>query len=123
MQRKSVSLLAVLVVLAGVGWLFWNPPIFWLNLTKQVEPTAAVGAKLVEQYECRSCHRIGGQGALKAPALDGILPNQSDPVQVTIRLWLRNPKAVKANTAMPNFHLSDTEIDAILIYLASLHQS
>jgi len=30
---------------------------------------------------------------------------------------LRDPKAVKPNTAMPDFHLSDSEIEAILLYL------
>jgi mono/diheme cytochrome c family protein len=120
MRRNRLSL-AVIFVIVGVGaWLFFNPPRRWLNWTKPVEPTATVGAQLVEQYGCRSCHRIGGQGALKAPALDEITQRVGDPAQVTLRLWLRNPKTVRANTAMPTFHLSDSEIDAILLYLNEL---
>lgn len=69
---------------------------------------------------CRSCHRIGGEGALKGPNLAGITQRVNDPAHATLRLWLRNPKAVRPNTAMPNFHLSDSEIEAILAYLEEL---
>ncbi len=117
MRRVLLPVIIVVVVLAL--WLVLSPPRFWLNMTKSVEPTAAMGAQLVEKYECRSCHRIGGDGALKAPALDPVVQRhvEEDPALVTLRLWLRNPKAVKPNTAMPNFHLSDSEIEAILQYL------
>jgi mono/diheme cytochrome c family protein len=120
MTHNRLSLAAIFVIVGVGAWLFFNPPRFWLNWSKQVEPTATVGAQLVEQYRCRSCHRIGGEGALKATPLDGVARRVGDPAQVTLRLWLRNPKAVRANTAMPNFHLSDSEIDAILLYLNEL---
>lgn len=112
----------VAVVLGITAWLMLWPPRLWTNLMKQVEPTAAVGAQLVEQYECRSCHRIGGEGALKAPNLAGITQRATDPAQVTLRLWLQNPRAINSNTAMPNFRLSDSEIDAILRYLNEVDQ-
>lgn len=118
MKRYGLGLAVLAAVL--LVWLVFNPPRFWLNIVKNVEPTAAVGAQLVEQYNCRSCHQIGGQGALKAPSLAGITQRVNDPAQVTLRLWLQNPKAVKSNTAMPNFHLSDNEIEAILLYLSKL---
>jgi len=113
-------LLPALIVVAVLAlWLVLSPPLFWLNMTKSVDMTPEMGAQLVEKYDCRSCHRIGGQGALKAPGLDDVVQRhvQEDPALVTLRLWLRNPKAVKPNTAMPNFHLSDSEIEAILLYL------
>ena len=106
-----------------LGRFFGNSPRFWLNLTKAVEPTASIGAQLVGQYECRACHRIAGQGALKAPSLDGITLRSDDPVHVTLRLWLRDPQAVKGDTAMPNFRLSDSEIEAILAYLNEIDGS
>ena len=108
---------AILAIVVLLGWLTLRPPRMWLNLTKQVEPTASAGAQLVEQYDCRSCHQINGQGALKAPNLAGITQRANDPAQVILRLWLQNPRAVRGNTAMPNFRLSDSEIDAILLYL------
>ncbi|MCB0112554.1 MAG: cytochrome c [Caldilineaceae bacterium] len=120
MSAKRNSLFVGIGIVLVIGWLVLAPPRFWLNLTKPVEPTAEIGAQLVESYECRDCHRIGGEGALKAPGLDAIVQRQqsADPALVTLRLWLRNPDAVKPNTAMPNFRLSDSEIEAILLYLA-----
>lgn len=76
--------------------------------------------QLVGDYDCRGCHQIGGEGAIKAPGLTGITQRVEDPILVSLRLWLRNPKAIERNTAMPNFNLSDSEIDAILAYLAEL---
>jgi mono/diheme cytochrome c family protein len=120
--KRILILIGVLVILV-VAWFVLAPPRLWLNMTKAVEPTAATGAQLVEQYECRACHRIAGQGALKAPNLDGITLRSDDPVHVTLRLWLRDPRAVKGDTAMPNFRLSDSEIEAILAYLIQIDQS
>jgi cytochrome c2 len=122
MHRRSLFGIT-LVILFVVSWLTRRPPRPWLNLTKQVEPTAAVGAQLVELYDCRSCHQFAGQGALKAPNLAGITQRATDPAQVTLRLWLQNPRAVRGNTAMPNFRLSDSEIDAILLYLQEVDGS
>lgn len=118
MRRYGWS--AGLALIIGLGWLFFNPPRFWLNLTKSVDPIPDVGAQLVVQYDCRSCHQIGREGALKAPNLNGITQRIGDPAQVTLRLWLQNPRTIKGNTAMPNFYLSDSEIEAIVVYLAQL---
>jgi mono/diheme cytochrome c family protein len=107
----------VVIVLSVIAWFALSPPRLWLNLVKQVEPTAAVGAQLVEKYNCRSCHQIAGKGALKAPNLASITQRVNDPAQVTLRLWLQNPRAINGNTAMPNFRFSDSEIEAILYYL------
>lgn len=42
------------------------PPRWYQNLTKRVEVSPQVGAALVEKYERRGCHVIGGNGAFKA---------------------------------------------------------
>lgn len=103
-----------------LAYFFFNPPRFWLNLIKRVEPTPEVGDMLVQKYGCRNCHSIGGRGAQKAPSLHGITDNPKDPALVTIRLWLRNPKSIKRDTAMPNFRLSDSEIEAVISHLKLL---
>ncbi len=116
------TILVVLALLAAAIWFTCHPPRVWLNWRKQVEPTAEVGAALVDHYGCRRCHRIGGQGGLVGPNLRDITRRVSDPAQVTLRLWLRDPRAIKSSTPMPNFHLSDSEIEAILIYLKALDE-
>ena len=96
-----------------------GPPRFVLNLVKPVDLTdpAAAGSILVDRYACRTCHRIGGRGALTAPDLAGV-SNRLSPD--ALRLWLSNPSAVKGGSAMPNNWLSDGEIEAILAYLRSV---
>jgi len=118
MKRNRIFLIAL--ALAAIAlWLLLDPPRWWLNLTKPVDLSdpARAGARLVEKYDCRSCHRIEGRGALKGPDLAGVTERLDE---VSIRLWLVNPKAVKGDTAMPNFHLSDPEITAIVAYLEAL---
>lgn len=107
--------------LTGIGialllWLWLAPPQVWLNWTKRVDLSdpVASGEALVERYNCRDCHRIQGEGALKAPDLAGITQRLSDQ---QLKLWLLNPNAVKENTAMPDFRLSDTEVAALIAYL------
>ena len=117
MKRRIAAGLIIVAVL--IIWMVVSPPRFWLNLTKAVDLSNPIvtGEAVVAEYECPSCHQIGGLGALKGPSLDGITDQLDD---VSIRLWLKNPRAVKGNTAMPNFHLSDSEIEAIVAYLESL---
>lgn len=100
-------------------WLWLFPPRWWLNVTKPVDLTDPVGAgmTLVEKYECRLCHVIGEEGISKGPILAGVTDRLD---AVSLRLWLRNPRAIKWDTAMPNFRLSDGEIEAIVAYLSAL---
>ena len=116
MPRNRLRLFVVLVFVAFAAWLILIPPVWWLNLTKSVdlsEPVAA-GERVIQRYECRKCHYIGGSGALQAPELGGVTRRLDF---VSLRSWLRNPQAVKGNTTMPNFRLSDSEIEAIVAFL------
>lgn len=114
MPRKPLPYLLVFLALLLLIPLL--RPRWYLNLTKPVEVSPQVGAALVEKYECRSCHIIGGSGALKAPNLDDAAKRQSEE---TLYDWLANPRSMKANTAMPNFYLSNSEIGAMIAYLKS----
>lgn len=113
MPRKLIFILLLLLLLL----IILLRPRWYLNLTQRVEISPAVGAALVERHDCRSCHIIGGSGALKAPNLDDAVKRESEE---TLRNWLANPRAMRPNTPMPNFHLSDSEIDAIIAYLHAL---
>ncbi len=109
-MKKFLLSLALLLLL----YLLLFPPRWYLNLTKRVDVSAETGAALVEKYDCRSCHVIDGRGALKAPNLDDAVKRESEE---TLYGWLANPHAMRANTAMPNFRLSESEIRAIIAYL------
>lgn len=111
-------MLVIGAIVVGV-WLSFFPPRWWLNLIKPVDladPVAA-GQSLVENYGCRGCHLIGAEGnRLKAPELNHVMERFDD---VSLRLWLQDPRSIRWKTLMPNFNLSDPEIEAILAYLAT----
>ena len=100
-------------------WLWFFPPRWWLNYMKPVDlanPVSA-GKSIIAKYRCRQCHLIEGEGKAKGPNLDGVTDRLG---LVWLRLWLQDPRSIKWNTPMPNFQLSDPEIEAILSYLNEL---
>jgi cytochrome c oxidase subunit II len=80
---------------------------------------------------CVACHAIGGTDATSPAAPN--LTHFADPThqcfagcdwettdEAALRAWLQDPNAVKLGSKMPNYHLSDEEIDALVAYLMSL---
>ena len=118
MKRKAILIPIILLVVIA-AWLISAPPRWWLNLTQPIDLADPIGAgaRLIDQYECRSCHQINGTGALKAPDLTGVAQRFDD---ATLRTWLENPQAIKPSTAMPSFRLSDSAIEVIMAYLKTL---
>jgi nitric oxide reductase subunit C len=107
------------VLAAVVVWIWLFPPRWWLNTIKPVDLSDPVraGTTVVAKYECRNCHLIGDAGKSKGPTLTGVTERLD---RVSLRLWLRDPRAIKWGTSMPNFDLSDGEIEAIIAYLTAL---
>jgi cytochrome c oxidase subunit 2 len=80
---------------------------------------------------CVECHAIGGTDAASPAAPN--LTHFADPThecfagcnwptsdREALEAWLRDPDAVKMGAKMPNYHLSQEEIDALVAYLYSL---
>ncbi len=80
---------------------------------------------------CVTCHAVGGTDATVRAGPD--LTHFADPThecfagcnwetsdEEALKAWLRNPDAVKLGSKMPNYHLSEDEIDALVAYLYSL---
>jgi mono/diheme cytochrome c family protein len=86
------------------------------------------GRDLVEHYGCGSCHTISGvHGAigLVGPPLDriasrtyiaGVLEN----TPANMMRWIENPPAVDDKTAMPNLHLSKSEVRDVAAFVYTL---
>ncbi len=86
------------------------------------------GRVAIERIGCPSCHtipRIRGANALVGPPLDriasrtyiaGVLGNSPE----NMMRWLHDPPAVDPRTAMPNLHLSDTDVRDIASFLYTL---
>ncbi|MFQ5779486.1 MAG: c-type cytochrome [Nitrospiria bacterium] len=74
------------------------------------------GEMLVKAYDCRACHTIKTGGR-------DIYPNLTKAGEKLRPEWdkkfLKDPSAWDIYTFMPNFHLSDPEIEAIVSYILS----
>ncbi len=88
---------------------------------------AAQGRTVFVAKGCWVCHRHDSVATLRASVqmfdFDDI-PNLSR-LKIDsdyLRRWLRDPQALKPNTAMPNLHLSDDEIEALVAFLTSTKQ-
>lgn len=73
------------------------------------------GRKLVQKW-CSSCHYVEGSDAASdaAPAFSEIA-NRPTATEGGWRAWLSDP-----HPPMPNLHLSNEEIDAVIAFLKSL---
>jgi cytochrome c oxidase subunit 2 len=88
----------------------------------------AQGAKLFQQLTCVNCHTIAGTAAQAKAGPDlthltsrdtigaGILENNS----ANLTRWLADPQAVKPGNHMPNFQLTEAEVNALVAYLEAL---
>lgn len=75
---------------------------------------AKAGELLVKAYDCRACHTIKTGGRDIYPNLTRIgekLRPEWD------KKFLKDPEAWDPYTFMPNFHLTDQEIEAIVAYI------
>ena len=74
------------------------------------------GKRLFEAYDCRACHRLGNTGGFSGPDLTWAGHRKSTDWE---KVWLKDPSAYKPGTFMPNFQLSDAEIEALATYVHS----
>ncbi len=80
------------------------------------EDPAAYGRALFQAKGCVGCHQHRevnpGSGVSVGPDLTA-RPLEPD----FLRSWLKDPAAVRPGTQMPNLHLSDQEIEALIAFL------
>jgi cytochrome c oxidase subunit II len=118
----------------------------WVHNHKQpaVTPTDPLALKGMDLFlngagngQCIACHAIGGTEAAAnaAPNLTRfadpthrcfagcnfeLYNPDGTPNEEALRAWLRDPSAVKLGAKMPDYQLSEEEIDALVAYLYSL---
>ncbi len=91
-----------------------------------VDGAAAAGRRVFLNRTCTECHAVAGQGASAAPDLThvasrdeigaGVLANTPE----NLRRWLADPQSIKPGCKMPDFRLSDDELDQLVAYLETL---
>jgi cytochrome c2 len=129
---------------AGTGFIWWHKRAWWavplvcltlaLGVTgfvraaghePSVEPQAAhiptqaeMGAGLFVAKGCVTCHRHNDINVSARHSL-GIGPNLTNfsAAPEYLKMWLHDPTAIKPQTQMPNLHLTETEIEALIAFL------
>lgn len=81
------------------------------NLTEQV----VRGKKVWETNNCIGCHTLLGEGAYFAPELGNVYPRRGPEF---IKAWIKSqPSKVPGRRQMPNFHLTDQQLDDLVAFL------
>lgn len=91
----------------------------FLSLTacQTAKTPEALGKAYFNSYGCNTCHRIGGEGANVGPDLTYIGFRKSAE---WLDLWMKDPKAWKPDTNMPNLHLNEQARQYLVAYMMSL---
>ena len=91
--------------------------------------TLSAGRRVFESTACVNCHTVSGttaQGRF-GPDLthllsrDTIAAGAAPNTPQMLRLWIKNPDAIKPGSKMPAMGLSDQDLDAVTAYLETLH--
>ncbi|MEX0984943.1 MAG: cytochrome c oxidase subunit II [Actinomycetota bacterium] len=128
------------VVLDEAAWAAWVAN----EKTPGAEPSSALARQGMDLFlngefdggQCIACHAVGGTeaGGIAAPDLTHFAAPthecfagcnwdtfvNGEPNLDDLKAWLRDPGAVKLGAKMPDYGLSEDEIDAIAAYLYSL---
>jgi cytochrome c1 len=117
-MNRRAALLALVLALAGCGERAADPAL---------RGDARRGKIAVTQYACNACHMIPGvtgsevyvgrplKGLGERRFIAGRLPNN----QENLMKWIRNPRAVDPETAMPVLGVNETDARDISAYLLS----
>jgi cytochrome c oxidase subunit 2 len=90
--------------------------------------TSSAGQRVFESTACVNCHTISGTSAKGryGPDLthlmsrDTIAAGAARNTPEMLRLWVKNPDAIKPGSKMPAMGLSDSDLDALTAYLETL---
>lgn len=104
----------------------------WLANQKQPAADAASateGRRVFESTACVNCHTVAGTNAKGkfGPDLTHLMSRSTiasgavENTKENLRLWVKNPDAIKPGCLMPAMQMSEQEIDAVTAYLMTLH--
>lgn len=80
-----------------------------------ITPAVAHGKKLWETNNCIGCHTLLGEGAYFAPELGNVYQRRGPDF---IKAWIKSqPTGTPGRRQMPNFHLSDKDVDDLVEFL------
>ena len=103
----------------------------WVRAQRQAaaeDASAMAGRRVFETTACINCHTVRGTAANGrfGPDLTHLMSRVSiasgaaENTPENLRVWLKNPDAIKPSSLMPAMKLNDTELDALVGYMQSL---
>lgn len=103
----------------------------WVRAQQQpaVQDTkVTAGRRVFETTSCINCHTVSGTAANGRFGPDlahfmnrsTLASGAAENTIANLRLWLKNPDAIKPGSLMPAMQLSDTDLDALTAYLETL---
>jgi cytochrome c oxidase subunit 2 len=102
----------------------------WVREQQQTPQSAALspGQRVFESTACAKCHTISGTPAkgrfgpdlTHVMSRDTIAAGAAPNTPQKLRLWIKNPDAVKPGSKMPAMGLTDQDVDAVAAYLETL---
>lgn len=92
------------------------------------DATVSAGRRVFETTACVNCHTVAGTIANGrfGPDLTHLMSRRTlasgaaDNTPERLRLWIRNPDAIKPGSLMPAMNLNDADVDALVSYLETL---
>lgn len=82
------------------------------------DPSVVRGMALVEQFNCKTCHRIHGEGVNVGPDLSFVADRRPD------REWhlqhFKDPQSVSPGSFMPKFPLNEKQLNDLINYMLTL---
>lgn len=104
----------------------------WLANQKQPAAdvaSAADGRRVFESTACVNCHTVAGTNAKGkfGPDLTHLMSRATiasgaaENTKENLRLWIKEPDAIKPGCLMPAMQMSEQDIDSVTAYLMTLH--
>src|SRR6266478_1130943 len=103
----------------------------WIQQQRQPASVSSVvceGRRVFETTACINCHAVAGTAAngrfgpdlTHLMARETIAAGAAPNTRENLRLWIKNPEAIKPGSRMPAMELNDQELDALTGYLETL---
>jgi cytochrome c oxidase subunit 2 len=103
----------------------------WIQEQRQpaiVNDAVSRGQRVFETTACVNCHTVSGTIAnghfgpdlTHLMSRDTIAAGAAPNTAENLRLWIRNPDAIKPGSLMPAMQLNDQDLDALTAYLETL---
>src|SRR6266478_434561 len=103
----------------------------WIQEQSQpahVSDTASEGRRVFESTACINCHAVAGTAAdgrfgpdlTHLMSRDTIASGVAANTHENLRLWIRDPNAIKTGSLMPAMGLSEHDLDVVTAYLETL---